>query len=148
MNDDPMDMQMDSVSVREPAQIHQPSQSGTNGHSTLNNITLSTVSVTLSVKSLNKLNVLAITNATVTPSLEWRDLFYFSDTMKKCLKRIYRNEIDSLCSYGWPHIMQGNSLLLIGEQLRNQMLCLPTFCTIVNVSNLNQKANYIFVIFK
>lgn len=82
-----------------------PSRSGTNGNSTLNGITLSTVSVTLSVKSLNRCNLISITDDVVTPTKEWKDTFYFKPRMRNCLKFLYRETIDPLCSYGWPHIM-------------------------------------------
>lgn len=96
------DMKCDNASVQTtPSQNLQPSHTGTYGHSALNGYSLSTVSVTLSVKSLNRWNVLAITDEEVTPSREWKDVFYFPDKLKSYLKRVYRNEINSLCSYGW-----------------------------------------------
>ncbi|XP_031623585.1 uncharacterized protein LOC116340951 isoform X2 [Contarinia nasturtii] len=109
----------------------QPSRSGTYGNSTLNGISLSTLSVTLSVKSLNRCNVLVITDDIVTAARDWADVFYFNNQMRTCLKHLYRGAIDPLCAYGWPHIMRGNSLILIDEHFRNKMLCLPTLCTIV-----------------
>lgn len=128
---------VDNASIRDETSTHthQPSHSGTYGNSFLNSIynTLSTISVTLSVQLLNKCNVLAITDDDVTPSLDWKDLFYFKDKLQLCIQHLYRNQIDPLCSYGWPHIMRGNSLLLIGNQFCNMMLCLPTICSTVHV---------------
>lgn len=146
MNDDVLsnDMQIDNVSVRSNLNVtqnrHQPSHSGTQANSALNGHTLSTTSMTLSVKSLNKLNVLAITDDVVDPTSEWKNTFYFSPSTTKVLQKIYHNQIDPLCSYAWPHIMRGNSLITIGNHHQTTMMCLPTLCTKVSVS-------YLFVFF-
>lgn len=95
---------------------------------------LSTVSVTLSVKSLNRWSVVAITDDDVTPSQEWKDVVYFQDNLKKYLVQLYQHQMNLLCSYGWPHVMRGNSLLLIGKRLNNNVQCLSTVCSIVHVS--------------
>lgn len=149
-DDDPMsfnDTQLDiTLGPDGPTLVRQPSNSGTHGNSALTGHTMSTVSMTLSVKSLNKWNVLAITENVVVPSKEWKDTFYFRDKIRACLKRLYRDRIDPLCSYGWPHIMRGLSLLMIGERDRNTMLVLPTLCTIVYVSILDLNDNAIMVI--
>lgn len=138
-DDDPMafnDTQIDIPSSLDetPTRNQQQSQSGTHGNSALTGHSMSTVSMTLSVKSLNKYNVLAITDNIVDPSKEWKDTFYFKDNVQAFVKRWYQNQLDPVCSYGWPHIMRGNSLLMIGKRYRNVMLVLPTFCTIVYVS--------------
>lgn len=98
--------------------------SGINGNS------LSEETNTLSVKLLNKLNVLILTSDEITPVEKWEDMSYFTPQAKKFLKRFYSNEIDRQCSYGWPHVMRTNSLILIGEPVKNLLLCLPTVCSI------------------
>lgn len=132
-DEDEVDMRIDSASVQTaPSQNRQPSHTGTYGNSALNGCTLSTVSVTLSLKSLSRLNVLAITDDVVKPSREWKDVSYFQDRLKTYLNR---NDINAVCSYGWPHVMRGNSLLLMGKRRNNMMLCLPTICSKVYVSH-------------
>ncbi|XP_055299568.1 uncharacterized protein LOC129567060 isoform X2 [Sitodiplosis mosellana] len=116
----------------EPERQPPPSQSGTHGNSALTGHSMSTVSMTLSIKSLNKWNVLAITHDVVVPTKDWKDTFYFKDQIRSCLKRLFRDKIDPLCSYAWPTIMRGNSCLMVGERDRNTMLVLPTICTIVH----------------
>lgn len=90
---------------------------------------------TLSVKLLNNMNVLNITSDEVTPVKNWDNITYFTSQAKQFLKRkIATTEIDPQCSYGWPHVMRTNSLLLIGEPIKNLLLCLPTVCSIkVNI---------------
>lgn len=86
---------------------------------------------TISVKLLNVLNVLNITSDDVTPVERWDDMGYFTSQAKQFLQRKFVcNEIDPQCSFGWPHIMRTNSLLLIGEPVKNLLLCLPTVCSI------------------
>lgn len=137
-DEDEVDMQYENASIQTaPSQNLQPSQTGTYGNSAFNGYSLSTVSVTLSVKSLNRWNVLAISDDEVKPSHEWKDVFYFPEQLRMYLKRVYRDEMNAICSFGWPHVMRGNSLFLIGKRLNNMMLCLPTICTNVYVSNLN-----------
>lgn len=110
MNDDVLsiDMRAANTSARNTVNATQnrhPTQSGTNDNSALNGYSLSSTSMTLSVKSLNKLNVLAITDDVVSPTTEWKNAFYFSELTISVLKQSYRNEIDPMCSYGWPHIL-------------------------------------------
>lgn len=135
-DEDEVDMRLENNSTQTaPSQNRQPSHTGTYGNSALNGYTLSSESVTLYVKSLNRLNVLAITDDEVTPTRDWKDMFYFPNRLQSYLKHIYRNEINAICSYGWPHIMRGNSALVIGKRLNNIMLCLPTICATIYVSN-------------
>lgn len=140
--DDPMafddTQQIEIVSNNDEPVARQPppSQSGTHGNSALTGHSMSTVSMTLSIKSLNKWNVLAITHDHVNPTKDWKMTFYFSDQMRSVLKRLFREVIDPLCSFGWPTIMRGNSCLMLGDRDRNTMLVLPTICTIVHVSSL------------
>lgn len=99
--------------------------SGINGH------LLSEETNTISVKLLNVLNVLNITSDDVTPVERWGDMGYFTSEAKQFLQRkMACNEIDPQCSFGWPHVMRTNSLLLIGEPVKNLLLCLPTVCSI------------------
>lgn len=104
----------------------------------INGNLLSEETNTLSVKLLNIMNVLNITSDEITPAEKWDDIYYFTSQAKQFLKRkIASNEIDPQCSYGWPHIMRTNSLLLIGEPIKNLLLCLPTVCSI--------KVSHIFI---
>lgn len=96
----------------------------------LNGESLSENTNTLSVKLLNKLSVLIITSDEVSRAENWQDMGYFKDETKAFLKRFYRDGIERQCSYGWPHIMRSNSLLLINEPIKNLLLCLPTVCSI------------------
>lgn len=139
-DDDPMSFEDRQIEIgteaipEEPAQNRQHSQSGTHGHSALTGHSMSTVSMTLSVKSLNKWNLMKITHAIVDRTNQWKDTFYFKDKVRDCMKRLYRDRIDPMCAWGWPHIMRGNSLLMIGERERNTMQILPTICSTVWVS--------------
>lgn len=127
-----MNLNFESVSQQEILLHHQQaSQSSVQGYSGLNSSSLSTMSMTLSVKSLNKLNAIIVTDDEVVPVKEWRDISYFSDRMKQFLMQFYQYGIDLQCAYGWPHIMRTNSLLLIGHTNPNTLLCLPTICTTV-----------------
>lgn len=131
-----VDLQLESASrLAASSQNLQSIHSGTQGLSSIAESSLSTVSVTLSVKTLNKLNVLVITEDDVMPTQKWSDAFYFNNQMKLCLSKLFPNGIEPQCSYGWPHIMRSNSLLLIGEPNRNSLLCLPTICSFVHVSS-------------
>lgn len=132
MNDDilSIDMEMDSASVQNATENNQP-DSITYAYSALNGNTLSTTSMTLSLKSLNKLNVCALADDSIIPTFEWKDTFYFSANVVDALKLMYKDKMDPLCSYGWPHTMRGNSLLTIGNHTRTTMMCIPTICAIV-----------------
>lgn len=123
--------QVDSCQKHESCSEHPCSHatsslaiSGINGNS------LSEETNTLSVKLLNKLNVLIITSDEITPVEKWEEMSYFTSQAKTFLKRFYSNEIDRQCAFAWPHIMRTNSLLLIGEPIKNLLLCLPTVCSI------------------
>lgn len=131
------DLQLESAShLAASSQNLQSTHSGTQGLSSIAESSLSTVSLTISVKTLNKLNVLVITENDVMPTKKWSDAFYFNKQMRMCLSKLFPNGVEAQCSYGWPHIMRSNSLLLIGEPNRNLLLCLPTICSVVHVSKL------------
>lgn len=132
MNDDilSIDMEIDSASVQNATENRQP-DSITYAYSALNGNTLSTTSMTLSLKSLNKLNVCALADDSIIPTFEWKDAFYFFPNVVDTLKLMYKDKMDPLCSYGWPHTMRGNSLLTIGNHTRTTMMSIPTICAIV-----------------
>lgn len=138
MSDDSKNVHFDATSVNDSAENNHTNQSETCGNSTMNSIALSHVTVTLSLHSLLRLNVMAISDDPVAPTSIWENAYYFSERLKYCLKKLYRNEMDPLCSFAWPHIMRGNSLILIGENFRNKILCMPTLCSIVHVSKLEK----------
>lgn len=85
---------------------------------------------TISVKLLNKLNVLIISSDDVTPIEKWNDIGFFPRQTKTILKQFYQNGIDRQCSYGWPHVMRTNSLFSIDVPVKNLMMLLPTVCFI------------------
>lgn len=111
-----------------------PSSVSQRTHSVLKGCPTSAASITQSIKSLNRLNVVVLCDDEyLTPTNEWKDAHYFSDQMQKYLYRLYPKGIDTHCSFGWAHLMRGNSLLVIGDPYRNILLCLPTACAVASV---------------
>lgn len=138
--------QVNSCQQRENRSQHSRSHvSSSLAISGINGNLLSEETSTLSVKLLNNLNVLNITADEITPAKKWEDVGYFTSQANQFLKRkMACNDIDPQCSYGWPHIMRTNSLLLIGEPVKNLLLCLPTVCSIkvrmpIFLQNFQQK---------
>lgn len=129
------DLLFDSVSQAAASRNHQSTHSNAQVLSSIAESSLSTVSLTLSVKSLNKLNVLVITENDVIPTTSWSEAFYFRNQMKLTLTKMLKNGIEPQFSSGWPHIMRSNSLLMIGDPNANFLLCLPTVCEIVHVNS-------------
>lgn len=127
----PVDCSQSLGNRSQHAKSHASSSLAVSG---INSNSLSEETNTLSVKLLNKLNVLIITSDEVTPAEKWHKIGYFTQQTKTFLKHYFVDGIDRQCSYGWPHIMRTNSLLLIGEPMKNLLLCLPTVCSI-KVSN-------------
>lgn len=144
VNDDPMSSiktksthkHVESVSRQVvTAQNHQQCQSSSHSYSGFSGNSMNTMSLPLCVKSLNKFNLLIVTDDDITPAKQWSDAIYFPEKMKYCLQQLYPRGIEPQCSYGWPNIMRGNSLLLIGDSNQNTLLCLPTVCSITWVCN-------------
>lgn len=98
--------------------------SGFNGNA------LSEETNTLSVKLLNKLNVIIIASDEITPTETWNEVGFFTKETNAFLMQFYRNGIERQCAYGWPHMMRTNSMFAIDEPVKNLMMCLPTVCSI------------------
>lgn len=60
------------------SQHHPSTHSGTQGYISIAESSMSTDSMTLSVKTLNKLNLLVITEDDVVQTQQWSDAFYFT----------------------------------------------------------------------
>lgn len=140
--DSDLELQKDEVDCSKKQQNnHKPAHSRASSSLAISGIhgnSLSEETNTLSVKLLNKLNVLIITSDEVTPVEKWDEIGFFSKQTQECLKQFYRDGIDRQCSYGWPHVMRTNSLFLIDEPVKNLMMCLPTVCSI-KVSQFHSK---------
>lgn len=77
--------------------------------------------------------VAIVTDEDINRTMHWRDTFYFSDELRSLLEKRFRT-INQLESYVWPHIMRGNSAIIVDEMKSSLVASLPVLCANVLVS--------------
>lgn len=90
-------------------------------------------------RKLDYSRIAVVTECQIVPTKSIKEIFYFDETIRKYLYENQYNNINEIQSYAWPHLMRGNSLILLSDsKTSNTRVCLPAFCSIalVRVRNI------------
>lgn len=86
-------------------------------------------------KKLDNNKIAVITDYEIEPTQTIEGTFYFHEDIRNYLLQHKYTRITEIQAHAWPHIMRGNSLILLNDnKTTNNRMCLPAFCSIVMVS--------------